>query len=140
MLTYLDSLCDAMVARDLSRLRHLIDDHPLVRLLPKEALAEARRFLAGKASAHAVPLAVLRFRDQTARLLSEAPRTVEPELVTVPVSRRALVAPRRKGRRTANQMELPLSQLRWIIIFLNLWISLTKMISTNFRSSIMNKT
>ncbi|MHB1312658.1 MAG: hypothetical protein ACYC3L_11640 [Gemmatimonadaceae bacterium] len=110
MLTYLDSLYDALVARDLPRLHHLVDDHPLARLLPHDALAEVRRFLAGKAFVHAVPLAVLRFRDQTARLLSEAPRAVEPvEPVAAPVTLSAPASTRRKGRRGANQMELPLS-------------------------------
>lgn len=109
MLTYLDSLCDALLARDLPRLHHLVDDHPLARLLPHDALAEVRRFLAGKAFVHAVPLAVLRFRDQTARLLSEAPRAAEPDAVAAPVTLSAPASTRRKGRRGANQMELPLS-------------------------------
>jgi hypothetical protein len=109
MLTYLDSLCDALVGRDLPRLHHLVDDHPLARVLPHDAQAEVRRFLAGRAFVHAVPLAVLRFRDQTARLLSEAPRAVEPEPVAAPATLRAPVSTRRKGRHGANQMELPLS-------------------------------
>ena len=113
MLTYLDALCDALVVRDLARLHHLVDDHPLARLLPKEALAEVRHFLAGKALAHAVPLATLRFRDQTARLLSEAPRPVspaEPAGTTPAMTRHAPRSTRRReGRREANQMELPLS-------------------------------
>jgi len=108
MLAYLDSLCDAMVARDVMRLRALIDDHPMVRLLPAAAMSEVRRFLAGRTSVHAVPMVMLRFRDQTARLLSELPRTEQPtpepsmpQRVSVPAGRR--------GRRRANQMELPLS-------------------------------
>jgi hypothetical protein len=111
MLTYLDSLCDAMVARDLPRLHHLVDDHPLARLLPREAMAEIRRFLAGKASVHTVPLTVLRFRDQTARLLSEAPRAPEPlEAAAAHMTLSAPASTRRKsGQHAANQMELPLS-------------------------------
>ncbi len=112
MLTYLDALCDAMVARDLPRLHHLVDDHPLARLLPKEALAEARRFLGGKSFVHAVPLAMLRFRDQTARLLSEAPRAAEPvePVAPEPATLTAPMPARRRGRRRrADQMELPLS-------------------------------
>lgn len=101
MLTYLDSLCDAMVARDLTRLRLLVDDHPLSRLLPSDAMSEVRRFLAGRASPHAVPLLMLRFRDQTARLLSEAPRAAPPVMAT-PTSTK-------QRRRGVNQMELPLS-------------------------------
>jgi len=111
MLAYLDSLCDAMVARDLTRMRDLVNDHPLARLLPSDAMSEVRRFLAGRTTVHAVPMAMLRFRDQTARLLSELPRTEqapsEPAtLKHVPalVSRRA-----RQGRRGTRQMELPLS-------------------------------
>jgi hypothetical protein len=108
MLTYLDSLCDAMTVRDLPRLRHLIDGHPLARLLPAEALGEARRFLARKAGRHAVPFATLRFRDQTARLLHELPLgSVEAGLTPVP--RVAVTAPRRRPRRSAHQTELPLS-------------------------------
>jgi hypothetical protein len=111
MLAYLDALCDAMVARDLTRLRDLVNDHPLARLLPSAAMSEVRRFLAGRTTVHAVPMTMLRFRDQTARLLSEAPRTEQApsesstvEHVPALVSRRA-----RQGRRGANQMELPLS-------------------------------
>jgi hypothetical protein len=102
MLTYLDSLCDALAARDLARLRHLVDDHPLARLLPAEAMTEVRRFLAGKVTRHTVPLTVLRFRDQTARLLSEPSRSDEPASVRA-------VPPSRRRRRSATQTELPLS-------------------------------
>ena len=105
MLTYLDSLCDAMRTRDLPRLRHLIDGHPLARLLPAEALGEARRFLAQKAGRHAVPFATLQFRDQTARLLNEAP--LSSGAVGSPAPR--AVAPRRRPRRATQQTELPLS-------------------------------
>jgi hypothetical protein len=108
MLAYLDSLCDAMVARDVGRLRALIDDHPMVRLLPAEATSEVRRFVAGKASVHAVPLVMLRFRDQTARLLSERPRTELPAAESSAPPRLATTTGRRTRRR-ANQMELPLS-------------------------------
>jgi len=100
VLTYLDSLCDAMTARDLPRLRNLVENHPLVRLLPADALAEVRRFLAARVSRHAVPLQTLRFRDQTARLLSEKPRA---DIAPPPVH----AAPRR--RRVAEQTELPLT-------------------------------
>lgn len=103
MLTYLDSLCDAMMERDLPRLHHLIDDHPLVRLLPVEAMTEVRRFLSGRVGAHTVPFATLRFRDQTARLLSEAPR----EQTIAASVRHAAARPTR--RRRSVQTELPLS-------------------------------
>ena len=112
MLTYLDSLCDAMAARDLPRLRHLVDDHPLARLLPAEAMAEVRRFLAGKVGRHAVPLMTLRFRDQTARLLSEQPReeaAATPAAAAAPATVRASRAPARRRRQSASQTELPLS-------------------------------
>lgn len=108
MLTYLDSVCDAMVARDVVRLRALIDDHPLARLLPADASSEVRRFVAGKVSVHAVPMVMLRFRDQTAQLLSELPRAVLPADESSAPQRRAATS-RRHGRRRANQMELPLS-------------------------------
>jgi hypothetical protein len=103
MLTYLDSLYDALVARDVPRLRHLVDGHPLARLLPADALAEVRRFVAGRVRPHAVPMAVLRFRDQTARLLSEAPRG------EVTADSASPSAPRSTRRRRGRQMELPLS-------------------------------
>ena len=108
MLTYLDSLLDAMAARDLARLRDLVDDNPLVRLLPMEVLAEVRRFLSGKMSVHAVPMVMLRFRDQTARLLSETPRNEVPP-GEPSVAHRMPVSAGRRGRRGANQIELPLS-------------------------------
>lgn len=106
MLTYLDSLCDALAARDLPRLRGLVDANPLVRLLPAEALAEVRRFLAQKTGPHAVPLAMLRFRDQTARLLNEPPRAEGEVAAPMPG---ATAPPMRRRRRTAAQTELPLS-------------------------------
>jgi len=105
MLTYLDSLCDAMAARDLPRLRHLVDDHPLARLLPAEAMTEVRRFLAQKVGRHTVPLVMLRFRDQTARLLSERPRAEAAAATAVHRE-----AKRSQTRRHAPvQTELPLS-------------------------------
>jgi len=107
MLTYLDSLCDAMTTRDLSRLRDLIDDHPLARLLPMEAQAEVRRFLAARVGRHTVPLAMLRFRDQTARLLSE-PSRADP--VDAPAEAPRVTRPRTpRRRRSTVQTELPLS-------------------------------
>ncbi|MBM3906870.1 MAG: hypothetical protein FJ363_02205 [Gemmatimonadetes bacterium] len=106
MLTYLDSLCDAMTARDLPRLGHLIDGHPLARLLPADVLGEARRFLAQKTGRHAVPFATLRFRDQTARLLNEAPLGgAAADASVVP----RVAAPRRRSQRSTQQTELPLS-------------------------------
>ncbi|HEY3287533.1 MAG TPA: hypothetical protein VGJ96_10500 [Gemmatimonadaceae bacterium] len=105
MLTYLDSLCDAMASRDLPRLRNLVEGHPLVRLLPADALSEVHRFLAQKAGRHAVPLATLRFRDQTARLLNDLP---SGQGVAVPIVTPATTPPRRR-RRSALQTELPLS-------------------------------
>ncbi len=108
MLTYLDSLCDAMVARDVVRLRALIDDHPLARLLPADAMSEVRRFAGGKVSAHAVPMVMLRFRDQTARLLSELPRAELPPAESS-APRHLAAAAKRRGHRRAKQMELPLS-------------------------------
>jgi hypothetical protein len=110
MLTYLDSLCEAMAARDLPRLRHLLEDHPLVRLLPADALREARRFLTQHPGRHAVPLATLQFRDQTARLLGERPEHQAPPALDESPRRkppRAAAAARR--RRTTLQTELPLS-------------------------------
>ncbi len=108
MLTYLDLLCEALAARDAARLGALIHDHPMARLLPADAMAEVRRFLAGRASVHAVPLVMLRFREQTARLLSDLPRT-ESSATQASVPQRVPPTASRRGRRGANQMELPLS-------------------------------
>ena len=113
MLTYLDSLCDAMTTRDLPRLRNLVEGHPLVRLLPAEALSEVRRFLSQKVGRHAVPLATLRFRDQTARLLHELPAGGTVPAAATPVAA-APVAPASmdaspRRRCSALQTELPLS-------------------------------
>ena len=107
MLTYLDSLCDAMMARDLPRLHNLVDDHPLARLLPAEAMREVRRFLAQKAGRHAVPLMTLRFRDQTARLLGELPHGTRASAPAV--SAPIVPAVPRRRRQSAIQTELPLS-------------------------------
>ena len=106
MLTYLDSLCDAMTTRDVARLHNLVDDHPLARLLPADAMAEVRRFLTQKVSRHTVPLVTLRFRDQTARLLNELP----PGGVPAP-SLASMQAPpdTARRRRASLQTELPLS-------------------------------
>lgn len=120
MLTYLDSLCDSLATRDLPRIRHLVVDHPLARLLPAEAMAEARRFLADKAGPHTVPLVNLRFRDQTARLLSEHPRGSPAYTEQAPPAPSAVEGssqsqslrverPRRRRRVAAAQTELPLS-------------------------------
>jgi hypothetical protein len=109
MLTYLDSLCEAMAARDQARLRHLLEDHPLVRLLPADALREARRFLAKHPGRHAVPLATLQFRDQTARLLGERPeRPATPALDEPPRRDPSRAAPAARRRRASLQTELPL--------------------------------
>jgi hypothetical protein len=108
MLAYLDFLCDALAARDGARLHHLVDGHPLARLLPTDVMAEVRRFMEGKATRHAVPLAMLRFRDQTARLLSELPRVADATVPT-PAMQVAPSAPRRRRRRSTVQTELPLS-------------------------------
>jgi len=96
-----------MATRDLTRLHHLVDDHPLVRLLPADAMAEVRRFLTQKVSRHAVPLLTLRFRDQTARLLSELPHGALPVPPLTPAQAPPATAARR--RRSSLQTELPLS-------------------------------
>jgi len=96
-----------MATRDLPRLHNLVDDHPLVRLLPAEAMSEVRRFLAQKVGRHAVPLMTLRFRDQTARLLGERPVGAGAAARAVPAQ--LAHAPTRRRRRSGIQTELPLS-------------------------------
>ena len=115
MLTYLDSLCEAMATRDMPRLRNLVEDHPLARLLPADAMNEVRHFLAQKAGRHAVPLVTLRFRDRTARLLSELPGDAVQRASASPLpamtAQTATRTPKHTSRRRRStlQTELPLS-------------------------------
>ena len=67
MLSYLDGLCDALLARDTEEVRLLLD-HPLAAALPPAVRAEAQRGTSGHPPASWVPLQTLRFTHQVAHL------------------------------------------------------------------------
>ncbi len=68
MLAFLDSLCGALIARDLARIRELLS-HPLARALPRAVREEAAAIAAGTARGFVAPLQTLRLYHQTAHLL-----------------------------------------------------------------------
>ena len=113
MLAYLDALLGALSLRDRAAILRLLE-HPLARILPAEARAEAESFAAGEPDSLAAPLRVMQLRHQTAELLREsavvADRAEEPvvtrELQGAPRAT-APAAIRRPPRMV--QMELPLS-------------------------------
>jgi hypothetical protein len=67
MLAFLDSLCGALIARDVIRIRQLLA-HPLSRALPRAVRDEAVA-IAGGSQATSTPLQALRLYHQTAHLL-----------------------------------------------------------------------
>lgn len=68
MLAFLDSLCTALIARDLARIRALLA-HPLSRALPRAVRDEATSVASGAARRHRAPLQALRLYHQTAHVL-----------------------------------------------------------------------
>ncbi len=118
MLAYLDALLDALTVRDTAKVRRLLA-HPLARILPDAARAEAMALADGRTDALAAPLRVMQLRHQTAQLLRDAlpvADLAEQAPASDPVEAAdALRAPRahpidrtrRPGRLV--QMELPLS-------------------------------
>lgn len=138
MLSYLDALLDALALRDAGEVTRLLA-HPLARILPEAARAEARAIADGTCDALAAPLRVLQLRHVTAELLREddgiadiarpAVRAAErqPEPLTTaarsaphPADGARAVAPGRDAGRAESraearrsprlvQMELPLS-------------------------------
>jgi hypothetical protein len=113
MLGYLDALIGALSLRDRAAILRLLE-HPLARILPVEARAEAEAFAGGERDPLAAPLRVMQLRHQTAELLKDVPvvadRAEDPlstrEQPTAPRATSPL-APRRAPRMV--QMELPLS-------------------------------
>ena len=97
MLAFLDSLCDALIARDADRITRLLA-HPLARALPAGVRDEAVAIAQGGRRGFAAPLRTLRLYHQTAHLLgvSADPATNSTRLP----------APRPQAER--RQMELPL--------------------------------
>lgn len=68
MLAFLDSLCVALIARDVVRTRQLLA-HPLSRALPRAVRDEASSIAAGSPRGFAAPLHAMRLYHQTAHLL-----------------------------------------------------------------------
>ena len=68
MLAFLDSLCAALIARDVVRIRQLLA-HPLSRALPRAVREEASAIAAGSSRAFVAPLQAMRLYHQTAHLL-----------------------------------------------------------------------
>lgn len=114
MLAYLDALIAALTIRDTAEVMRLLG-HPLVRILPEDARAEARAFAAGGRDPLAAPLRVMRLRHQTAELLQDTPvvadRTEAPSQTERATERATRTRPPERTRRTGRlvQMELPLS-------------------------------
>lgn len=118
MLAYLDALLDALAVRDAAEVRRLLA-HPLARILPDAAHAEAMALADGRTDALAAPLRVMQLRHQTAELLRDAPPVADlAERTSVADPIDAAAAPRSprahptdRTRRPARlvQMELPLS-------------------------------
>jgi hypothetical protein len=68
MLAFLDSLCAALIARDVVRIRQLLA-HPLSRALPRAVREEAAAIAGGASRGFTAPLQAMRLYHQTAHLL-----------------------------------------------------------------------
>jgi hypothetical protein len=68
MLAFLDSLCIALISRDVIRIRQLLA-HPLSRALPRAVREEASSIAAGSSRGFVAPLHAMRLYHQTAHLL-----------------------------------------------------------------------
>jgi hypothetical protein len=68
MLAFLDSLCAALIARDVVWIRQLLT-HPLSRALPRAVREEACAIAAGSSRGYVAPLQTMRLYHQTAHLL-----------------------------------------------------------------------
>ena len=68
MLAFLDSLCVALIARDVVRIRQLLA-HPLSRALPRAVREEASAIAGGSSRGFVAPLQAMRLYHQTAHLL-----------------------------------------------------------------------
>lgn len=68
MLAFLDSLCAALIARDVIRIRQLLA-HPLSRALPHAVREEATAIAGGAHRGYTAPLQAMRLYHQTAHLL-----------------------------------------------------------------------
>ncbi len=68
MLGFLDSLCAALISRDVIRIRQLLA-HPLSRALPRAVREEASAIASGSPRSFVAPLQTMRLYHQTAHLL-----------------------------------------------------------------------
>jgi len=68
MLAFLESLCSALTARDVIRIRQLLA-HPLARALPRAVREEASAIAGGSSRGYVAPLQAMRLYHQTAHLL-----------------------------------------------------------------------
>lgn len=98
MLAYLDSLCSALVSRNVEALSDLLQ-HPLAAALPESVVAEAQRILAGETHPFMAPIHALQLYHQTAHLLG---------VCVDPASRRREASIERPSVERGRQIELPL--------------------------------
>ena len=68
MLAFLDSLCAALIDRDVIRIRQLLA-HPLSRALPRAVREEATAIAGGSSRGYTAPLQAMRLYHQTAHML-----------------------------------------------------------------------
>jgi hypothetical protein len=118
VLAYLDALLDALAVRDTAEVQRLLA-HPLARILPDAARAEAMALADGRTDALAAPLRVMQLRHQTAELLRDAPPVADlaeqapasdpTEAAEAPRAPRAHPTDRTRRPARLVQMELPLS-------------------------------
>lgn len=97
MLAFLQSLCSALLSRNVEALRDLLE-HPLAAALPEQVVGEAQRILSGEAPPFSAPLSALQLYHQTAHLLG----------VCVDPATRPAVTDERPLAAKARQIELPL--------------------------------
>jgi hypothetical protein len=95
MLAFLDSLCAALISRDVNRIRQLLA-HPLSRALPRAVRDEATAIAGGAHRGYTAPLQAMRLYHQTAHLLG---------VRSDPAVRQPPLEPRRR------QIDLPLEAL-----------------------------
>ncbi len=99
MLAYLESLCSALMSRNIEALRDLLE-HPLAAALPEAVVSEAQQILAGETHPFMAPIHALQLYHQTAHLLG---------VCVDPASRYRRDDIDRLGAERTRQIELPLT-------------------------------
>lgn len=97
VLSFLDALCAALIARDVDRINVLLR-HPLARALPRRVRAEAMTIARDQGGRMRAPVQTLRHYHQTAHLLGA---TADPAVRRTPRGGTHAALPRR-------QLEMPL--------------------------------